>query len=160
MSEVMNNDPIVDQDEFVQLVKRCTKRDNLTLSNVSIDQKFYDMLPQLCKNITELVINKSNENDINCDFVIKFRHLKRFEINQKVPCQIMDHLCSNNEDFEEICFKYNEHEAAIIVFDRSDYPGRERDIDFFPVGLSIGKYTPRFDDLDELLGFLKNILKY
>ncbi len=168
-NELVNNVKVIkvddeiidDEDHFFSLIN---EKDNdvetLHLINVTFDQQFYDQLPILCKQINNLKVkNVGATTTINCDFVLQFRSLKYFSINQHLSPELMDRMCSNfAEELDEIGFMYRNRRAKIHFFDRDDYPGRGRDEDFNPVGLQIGRYTANFDDCDELFGFLKNVL--
>lgn len=158
VKKIKVNGRMIDEDKFVNLIKNkeCNDVERLQLKNVTFDQQFYDQLPDLCKiNYLEVESN----DDINCDFVLKFQRLKYFSINQHLSPEFMGHLISNNaDDIEEIGFKYHDHKAEITLLGRDDYSGRYRDTDLTPAGLRIGLYGAEFDDLDNLFGFLKNIL--
>ena len=154
--------PVEDVEKFVDLIKHCKNVKSLHLKNVTFDQSFYDQLPGLCKDISYLDITMQMEgNQINCDFVKRFSRLESFSINQPLSSKVVEDLASCDnlcEHLKSIGFKHPDYYIEFRVLDREDYPGRERDIDFNPTSLTIGRYTAEFGDYDAI-GFLRDILK-
>ena len=156
------NKPVEDVEKFTDLIKHCKNVKYLHLKNVTFSQSFYDQLPDLCEDILTLDIETQMEgNQINCDFVKGFGRLESFSINQPLSSNVVEDLvyCDNIcEHLKSVYFKHPDYYIEFRVLDREDYRGRERDIDFNPTSLRIGRYRAEFNDYDAI-GFLRDILK-
>ena len=164
LSEIVKvkvNNPIKDLVKFAGLINRCKKLEQLHLKNVALGQLFYDRLPGLCKDILTLDIELGRQgNQINCGFVKKFSRLESFSINQALSSKVVEELfyCENlRPSLNSIGFKHPENYIEICVLDEDECP--ESDDDLAPSCLRIGRHTAQFDDLIEVIRFLKDVLK-
>ena len=92
--------------KLIKFIKECKNLVSLDLKG-SLNQQFYDCLPNLCLAIKYLDIEEKKE--INCDFLKNFGQLESLRINQHLSSQLIEEACFENDDeriMKEFGFKY------------------------------------------------------
>jgi len=72
---------VVDQNEFIRFLSKCSNLIELNIHNSSLDQEFYDRLPQLC-SLVKLKIEKQTV-PIVYEFICKFKRLIQVQIDYR-----------------------------------------------------------------------------
>lgn len=97
ISQIVSAD-VKDQNHFLDFLSKCSVLSNLTLRSSSLDQSFYDRLPECCRLLKSIDLNfysKDSGYEIEFDFILKFKILNQILANQEPPISIIMQLLEN-----------------------------------------------------------------
>ena len=77
---------------FIGFLKKCKKLKELTITNSSPNQEFYDALPTVCAGLETLKIELVHQIDLEFFWLLKYSQLKKFTINQEINLALVDRL--------------------------------------------------------------------
>lgn len=127
INEVRAENQIINPKHFEWFLANVSQWRNvlcLTLDNASLDQSFYDRLPNIAGGLTELRIKGASRPVINFDFILRLTELRAFETDRHLKQQfaLAAKKFEKSENFCNFRFSMNTNEQVSI---RRDQPGKD-----------------------------------
>lgn len=149
---------VTDENKLEQLIKNSNNLLDLSFELCFLSEQFFYRLPEFNEFITALRLNTLftvNVDNLNLDFIFKFKYLSCFQINKEITLDFIRLLFENLNYLSTLIFHFNGHSNFKII---SIYP--EDIFDKYLIKYKLYKNDEDkidFKSLYDLIEYLNNI---
>lgn len=108
--EVKNQ--IKNQFEFVNFLKNCETLTTIKLFHSSLEQKYYDILPEISAFLIQLYIRESIQK-IDYHFILRLKNLLQFTTDQNIDLALADEILNTCEHLD--CFGFSCKRNEVLI---------------------------------------------
>lgn len=105
----------VNQPHFTWFLRNLNDVRSLDLVDASLSQSFYDRLPDLCSDLTDLRVHENPDISLNLDSILKLRNLQKFAacLKLETPYDLITESFKTLNELLEFNFKIGTDELAV-----------------------------------------------
>ena len=112
LKELKLNDGHFIIDEFFNLLKLIKYLKILNVTR-SMNQDFYNQIPNYCSVIEKLIIKNKNELDLN--FIFNFKDIQHLETNQQLTIEFINKIYNRFKSLNSVNFYFRGREVNILI---------------------------------------------
>ena len=141
LNHLILSDQIRDVNQFICVLKDRRYLNTVRITAEFMPQNFFDqILAENCSIIEQLIVH--NRNQLNFDFLLKFKELQSFQTGQHLTSELIFKLFDKFELLESIAFHYAGNEVRIKLDDRKKF------------NILLNCVRNVFDNLEDLISYL------